>query len=51
MLQIASCAGASVVDFPHALVAALLDNFRCEIDFVVWRTNAGAELHDHLDRI
>ena len=51
MLQIASCAHGAVVDFPHALVATLLDNFRREIDLVMRRTNAGTELHDQIDRL
>jgi len=51
MLQIASCADAAVVDFPHALVATLLDNFRREIDLVMRRTNAGTELHDQIARL
>ena len=51
MLQIASCAHGAVVDFPHALVATLLDNFRREIDLVMRRTNAGTELHDQIARL
>lgn len=51
MLQIARCADAAVVDFPHALVATLLDNFRREIDLVMRRTNAGTELHDQIGRL
>jgi len=51
MLQIASGADTAIVDFPHALVATLLDNFRREIDLVMRRTNAGTELHDQIGRL
>jgi len=51
MLQIAGGADAAVVDFPHALVATLLDNFRRKIDLVMRRTNAGTELHDQIVRL
>jgi hypothetical protein len=37
-----------VVNFVHIKCAALPDNFRSEIDFVMWRANAGAELHEHV---
>ena len=50
MLQIASCAGAAIMDSLHALVATLLDNFRGEIDLVMRRTNAGTELNDKIGR-
>ena len=32
----------------HARRATLADNFPREIDFVMWRPNAGAELHYHV---
>ena len=36
------------MNFFYAKRATLPDNFRGEIDFVMWRANAGAELHDHV---
>ena len=46
-----SCADAAVVDLFYALRATLLDDVCREIDFVMRRTNAGTELHDHVDGI
>ena len=45
-IEVTSGAYAGVVNFFHAKRAALPDNFRCEIDFVMRRANTGAELHD-----
>src|ERR1043166_745692 len=36
------------MDFFHAQRTTLPDNFGSEIDFVMWRTNTRAELHDHV---
>jgi len=47
-VEMASGADATVVDFEHALRLTLFDNLRCEIDLVVRRANAWAELDDHL---
>ena len=42
------CADAAVVDFMNTERAALPDDISSEIDFVVRRANAWAELHDYL---
>src|ERR1700730_17856277 len=44
-------ADAGAVDMLHAFGAALLDNFCREIDFVMRRTNARAELHNQFGRV
>src|SRR5437879_11650015 len=44
-------ADTALVNFIHALRAALLDDFRTKIDFVMRRTNAGTELHDQVGRL
>jgi len=49
-IGMASGADAAVVNFAHALGAAFFDDFRGEIDFVMRRTNAGAQLHDQVER-
>jgi len=49
-IQIASGAYSGAVNFFYAERATLLDDLRCEINFIVWRTNAGAELNDHVRR-
>ena len=36
------------MNFLHAKRATLSDNLGCEIDLVMWRANAGAELNDHV---
>src|SRR6476646_10380726 len=46
--QITGSARAGVVDVLNAERPALPDDFGGEIDFVVRRANAGAELHDHV---
>ena len=50
-IQITSRADARVVNFFHAERPTLPDNFRREIDFVMRRTNTGAELHDQFGRL
>jgi len=47
-MKIAGGADAGVVDLLNAERAGLPDDFGGEIDFVVRRANAGAELHDHV---
>ena len=47
-IDVAGSAYAGVVDFFHTKRTTLPDDFRCKIDFVVRRTNAGTELHDHV---
>jgi hypothetical protein len=46
-----SGADAAVVNFVYALRAALFDDLRDEIGFVMRRTNAGTELHDQVGRL
>jgi hypothetical protein len=47
-VQVARRTDARVVNFFYAERAALPDNFRGEIDFVMRRANARAELHDQI---
>src|SRR5437660_759828 len=47
-IQITRSAYGWIVNFFYAKRATLPDDFRCKIDFVVRRTNAGTELHDHV---
>lgn len=44
-------ADAAVVNFVYALRAALFDDFRGKIGFVMRRTNAGTELYDQVGRL
>ena len=50
-IDMAGSTDAALVNFVHALGAALFDDFRAEIDFVMWRTNAGAQLHNQVERL
>lgn len=47
-IGMAGGADAAFVDLFHALGAALLDDLRREIYFIMRRANAGTELHDHV---
>src|SRR5256885_11511483 len=47
-VQIAGGADSGVVDLLNAQRTTLPDDFGSEIDFIVRRGDAGAELHDHL---
>lgn len=51
MLQIARGADSGIVHVLYASVVTLPNNFRSEIDFVMWRSNAWTELDDEIRRI
>ena len=50
-IDMTSGADAAVMNCVYALRAALFDNFRGEIDFVMRWTNAGAQLHNQVARL
>ena len=50
-IDMAGGADAAVVNLFHAFAATLLDNFRREIDFIMRRANAGAQLNDEIRTI